>query len=161
MRMVALGATRKRVTKWGISMRVSFERSRSRLLAFALLAGTALGGMVAGAGIAAAQDQGAQRGYDIPPGWLADVPNRLAEQSGLQMTYEAALTQGHRTLGLRGSFAPRDAPVRLHSGTGLAARRHRRDAVSWFGWLSLSAVLVLAAKTNRERILRLISGKTV
>lgn len=34
-------------------------------------------------------------------------------------------------------------------------------AVCWFGWLSLAAVLVLAVQTNRERILRLISGKTV
>ncbi|HUD28894.1 MAG TPA: DUF3325 family protein [Novosphingobium sp.] len=30
-------------------------------------------------------------------------------------------------------------------------------AVAWFGWLSAAAVLVLAAQTNRERILRLFS----
>lgn len=29
-------------------------------------------------------------------------------------------------------------------------------AVAWFGWLSVAAVLVLIAQTNRERIMRLI-----
>ncbi|WP_313958596.1 DUF3325 domain-containing protein [Novosphingobium sp. 9] len=29
--------------------------------------------------------------------------------------------------------------------------------VAWFGWLSLCALLVLTAQTNRERILRLFS----
>lgn len=33
--------------------------------------------------------------------------------------------------------------------------------VCWLGWLSLTAALVLTAQTNRERILRLISGKIV
>lgn len=30
-------------------------------------------------------------------------------------------------------------------------------AVAWFGWLSVTAMLVLAAQTNRERILKRIS----
>lgn len=29
-------------------------------------------------------------------------------------------------------------------------------SVAWFGWLSVAAVLVLAAQTNRERIQRLL-----
>ncbi|AXB78343.1 TonB-dependent receptor [Novosphingobium sp. P6W] len=103
-------------------MRVGFERGHGRFAALALLSGTALGGVAALPGIAAAQDQGAPRAYDIPAGSLSDALNRFAEQSGVQMTYEAALTQGQRTSGLRGSFAPRDALMRLLSGSGLAAR---------------------------------------
>ncbi|PNU06800.1 DUF3325 domain-containing protein [Novosphingobium guangzhouense] len=36
-----------------------------------------------------------------------------------------------------------------------AACRGLYGTVAWFGWLSLSAVLVLNAQTNRERIRRL------
>lgn len=102
----------------------NFERrpGRARVLAVALLTGTALGGACVMPGMAMAQDQGVQRAYDIPAGSLPDALNRFAEQSGMQLTYEAALTQGRRTGGLRGSFAPRDALARLLSGTGLAAR---------------------------------------
>jgi iron complex outermembrane receptor protein len=101
-------------------MTVKFERGRA--LAFALLAGTVLGGGAMVPGIAAAQDRVAPRSYDIPPGSLSDALNRFAEQSGVQLTYEATLTQGRRTIGLRGSFVPHDALVHLLSGTGLAAR---------------------------------------
>lgn len=101
-------------------MRVKFKRSR--VLSAILLAGSVLGsGTLAPAG-AMAQESGDARTYDIPSGSLTDALNRFAEQSGVQLTYEAALTQGRSTAGLRGRFAPREALSLLLSGTGLAGR---------------------------------------
>jgi iron complex outermembrane receptor protein len=102
-------------------MTFTFKHACGRALAFALLAGIVLG-TTAMPGIARAQDHGTERSYDIPAGTLSDALNRFAEQSGVQLTYEAALTQGRRTTGLHGNFAPRDALSYLLSGTGLAAR---------------------------------------
>ncbi|WP_260929485.1 hypothetical protein [Novosphingobium sp. 9] len=78
--------------------------SRTRRLAFALMAGTVMGGTALVPGIAAAQSQNGARAYDIPAGSLTDALNRFAEQSGIQLTYEAALTQDRTTSGLRGSL---------------------------------------------------------
>jgi iron complex outermembrane receptor protein len=109
---------------------MTFKFKRGRALALVLLAGTVLGGATVLPGVAAAQDQGTARAYDIPAGSLSDALNRFAEQSGVQLTYEAALTQGRRTSGLHGSFAPRDALSHLLSGTGLAARTAGEGALT-------------------------------
>jgi len=111
-----------------VSMTIKFERGR--VMACALMAGTVIGGCAALPGLAMAQDEGTLRAYDIPAGALSDALNSFAEQSGVQLTYEASLTQGLRTGGLRGSFAPRDAISRLLSGTGLAARSSSEGALT-------------------------------
>jgi iron complex outermembrane recepter protein len=65
----------------------------------------------------------ATRGYDIPAGALASALNRFAEQSGVQLLYDAPLAQGRHTPGLRGSFATAEGLARLLAGSGLAARQ--------------------------------------
>ncbi len=97
----------------------------AKILATALMAGTALGGMslvTPSAAMAQAAAPDAQRDYDVPAGSLADALNQLAEQSGLQLNYEAALTEGRTSRGLRGRFTRREALARVLADTGLVAR---------------------------------------
>lgn len=106
-------------------------RVPARLLATVLLGATALtGSLTLLPATAAAQSQGATRTYAIPAGSLGDALNRFAQQSGLQLNYDAALTQGRSTAGLTGQMPPREALSRLLSGTGLAARTNGADALT-------------------------------
>lgn len=72
----------------------------------------------------------------------------------------------HQQDWLRRKLSPRTSRLLKWGGLGalalafvLAGFGHgwAYGAVAWCGWLSLSAVLVLTAQTNRERILRLFS----
>jgi iron complex outermembrane receptor protein len=97
----------------------------ARLIVTALMAGTALGGMslvLPSTAMAQEAAPDAPRDYDIPAGSLTDVLNQLAEQSGLQLNYEAALTEGRTSRGLRGRFTRREALSRILADTGLAPR---------------------------------------
>ncbi|WP_068079452.1 TonB-dependent siderophore receptor [Novosphingobium rosa] len=106
-------------------------RKAARLLATALLAGSALGGAVTlFVTAAAAQSVGATHVYAIPAGALSDALNRFAQQSGLQLNYDAALTRGRTTAGLSGQMSSRDALSQLLSGTGLVARSSGPDAMT-------------------------------
>lgn len=60
--------------------------------------------------------------YDVPAGALADAINSFAEQSGAQVLYDAALTEGRNSGGLRGQFAVAEGLSRLLSGSGLTFR---------------------------------------
>ncbi|MGE4430828.1 MAG: TonB-dependent siderophore receptor [Sphingobium sp.] len=94
------------------------------MAASALLATSALAaGMIAAP--AAAQTA---RSYDIPAGPLAVALNRFAEASGVKLFYDAALTNGLSTHGLRGSFGTADALSRLLAGSGLTFRQTGPDA---------------------------------
>lgn len=107
------------------------RRNGARLLAVALLTGTALtGGATLGARTAMAQNQSGPHAYAIPAGSLSDALNSFARQSGMQLNYDAALTQGRTTAGLDGHLVWRDALARLLSGTGLVARTTGPDAVT-------------------------------
>lgn len=107
------------------------RRDGARLMAAALLAGTAMtSGATLFAAPAAAQASGETHAYAIPAGTLSDALNRFAEQSGLQLNYDAALTQGRTSSGLAGQMPWRDALARLLSGTGLVPRTTGADAVT-------------------------------
>ncbi|MEQ9557396.1 MAG: TonB-dependent receptor [Rhodospirillales bacterium] len=96
-----------------------------------LLAGTALAGalviMLPGAvGAAPApetvlQAQSAEaRAYDIPAGSLAAALNRFADESGLQLVYDAVLTTGLQAKGIQGTYTSEQALRLLLAGTGIA-----------------------------------------
>ncbi|MEE4453022.1 TonB-dependent receptor domain-containing protein [Novosphingobium resinovorum] len=85
-----------------------------------LLAGSGLAAVAFSASPALAQSA---RGTEIAPGALADALNTLAEQSGVQILYDAALTEGRRTAGIKGRFSPTQALSRLLAGTGLTFRQ--------------------------------------
>jgi iron complex outermembrane receptor protein len=107
------------------------SRAAARLLATALLAGSALAGCtLLFAADAAAQNALATHAYTIPAGALSDALNRFAQQSGLQLNYDAALTRGRTTAGLSGQMSSRDALSQLLSGTGLVAHASGADAVT-------------------------------
>lgn len=65
----------------------------------------------------------AARSYDIPAGALATALNRFAEQSGVQLLYDAPLAQNRQTPGLHGSFGTAEGLSRLLAGSGLAYRQ--------------------------------------
>ncbi len=93
-------------------------RSAARSLAFALLATTTL--CAALPGTAAAQSAAA---YDIAAGPLPAALNQLARQARIELVYDAPLTQGISTSGVKGSLAPAEALSRLLAGTGLTFRQ--------------------------------------
>nr|WP_255696785.1 TonB-dependent receptor [Sandaracinobacteroides sayramensis] len=64
----------------------------------------------------------AVRGYDIPAGSLADAINSFGEQSGAQILYDAALTQGRSSAGLKGQFGVAEGLSRLLAGSGVTFR---------------------------------------
>lgn len=61
--------------------------------------------------------------YAIQAGSLANVLNSFAEQSGVQILYDAGLTQGRSSPGLHGSFGAPEGLSRLLAGTGLTYRQ--------------------------------------
>ncbi|WP_206244305.1 TonB-dependent siderophore receptor [Novosphingobium terrae] len=105
-------------------------RAAARLLATALLAGSVLAGGTMLLTTAAAAQTAATHAYTIPAGALSDALNHFAQQSGLQLNYDAALTRGRTTAGLRGQMSSRDALSQLLSGTGLVAKPSGPDAMT-------------------------------
>jgi iron complex outermembrane receptor protein len=104
--------------------------TRARLLAAAMTATALAAGINLIPETALAQDHAGARSYDIRAGSLTDALNQLAEQSGLQLNYEAALTQGRTVSALRGRFPASEALTRLLSGTGLVARPAGENAMT-------------------------------
>jgi iron complex outermembrane receptor protein len=58
--------------------------------------------------------------YDIPGGPMTDALNRLADMSGAQLVYDAALTRNRKTHGVSGKRSLSEALDELLSGAGLA-----------------------------------------
>lgn len=63
------------------------------------------------------------RAYNIPAGPLADAINSFAEQSSVQILYDAALTRGRSSTGLQGRFDVAGGLSRLLLGSGVTARQ--------------------------------------
>ncbi len=57
--------------------------------------------------------------FSIPAGSLASALNLLAESGGLQLVYDAAITDGLSSKGLSGNYTPESALQRLLSSSGL------------------------------------------
>lgn len=134
------------------------QSGAARLLATALMAGTALSGVplvLPSAAMAQETAPDAPRDYNIPAGSLTDALNQLAEQSGLQLNYEAALTEGRTSHGLRGRFTPREALSRILADTGLAARETGTASVTiapaTTGRLDLDPLQVRGATVSSEQ----------
>ncbi|MEZ1314591.1 TonB-dependent siderophore receptor [Pseudomonas fluorescens] len=63
----------------------------------------------------------AVRSFSIAGGDLSQALNSLAEQAGLVLAFDPALTRGKSSKGLNGSFSTGEALARLLQGTGLNA----------------------------------------
>ncbi len=63
----------------------------------------------------------AVRSFSIPAGDLSRALNSLAEQSGLTLAFDPALTRGKTSSGLSGQFPTPDALAQLLQGSGLSA----------------------------------------
>lgn len=60
--------------------------------------------------------------YDIPAGSLDQVLNAYAQQAGVMIAIDGALTAGRRSAGLRGAYGLRDGFAAILAGSGLAAQ---------------------------------------
>lgn len=68
------------------------------------------------------------RSYNIPAGSLTDVLNQYARQSGIALSYNAALTTNLASNGLKGGFSPVEGLSHILSGTGITYRRTGANA---------------------------------
>lgn len=83
-------------------------RSRTFCLSLLILMGGAL-----------AHADEVTKSIDIPAQPLASALRQFAEQTGLQLAFETALTAGQTSPAVKGEFSSRDALQKLLSGTGL------------------------------------------
>lgn len=63
-----------------------------------------------------------ERVYAIPPGPLSAALNRFADESSLQLVYDAEIARDVRTNGVQGAYAPEQALRLLLAGSGLEYR---------------------------------------
>lgn len=75
--------------------------------------------LMSAAGLAHAQERGTPHDFEIPAGTLIEALDRFGEQSGLQVTYDAALLQGRRAPAVSGQLSADAALARLLRGSGL------------------------------------------
>ncbi len=88
------------------------------------------------------RDSIAARAYDIPPGPLSTVLTRFATETGLVLSFDAGLTAGKTSAGLRGRFTLQQGLDRLLEGSGLSAER--KGAAITLKPLAVSVPLQLA-----------------
>src|SRR3546814_9351193 len=62
------------------------------------------------------------RSFDIAAQPLSQALMRFAEATGLQLFFDASLTRPLQSPGVRGTFTPESALIRLLDGTGLTYR---------------------------------------
>lgn len=101
----------------------------------------------------AQQDQ-SQRQFDIPKGTLAQALSRFADQSGVQISYEADLAADRGSEGLHGRFTQEQALSRLLAGSGLAARNAGTASITIVratsGQMTLDPMQVRGTVTNGD-----------
>lgn len=100
-----------------------------KLMSAALLGTTVLAGVAFSQPVLAQQTADA-RSYAIKAGPLARVLAQFADESGIQISYEADLTNGKTSAGLSGRFTQNEALTRILSGTRLVARQTDANAVT-------------------------------
>lgn len=71
-----------------------------------------------------------RKAYDIPAGALEGALNRFGRESGILLSFPAALTAGLQSEGLRGSYSVQEALPLLLRGTGLAAVSQSNGSVT-------------------------------
>ena len=69
----------------------------------------------------------AERSFSVPAGDLSQALNSLAEQAGLVLAFDASLTRGKRSKGLKGQYATDVALNQLLAGSGLQALKISAD----------------------------------
>jgi iron complex outermembrane recepter protein len=83
--------------------------------AFAMVAGAS--GSTAQASIAPQERAGEGRTYSIPPGSMANALNTFADKNGLQLLYDAGVTERLQTSGLVGQYSVKQGLDQLLKGT--------------------------------------------
>lgn len=71
------------------------------------------------------------RSYDITPGPLGRTLSAFASDNGVSLAFDPALTEGRRSVALRGRYAPLEALHRLLLGSGLSCSSAAMAATPW------------------------------
>ena len=95
-------------------------RTGACLWAFSLLLGLGAAGSVAPPPAAAQQAEA--QAFEIAPQPLSSALLAFAEQTGLEVLFDARIAQGKTSPGVQGSYAPEQALRRLIAGSGLRYR---------------------------------------
>ncbi|CAA0112635.1 Uncharacterised protein [Starkeya nomas] len=142
----------------------SRRQGASRRLA--LLAGTMLAFGLPSASLAqsASSARTVQQTIAIPAGPLTTALNRLAAQTGIEILFDASLTNGRLTNGVSGTLTAAEALDTLLAGTGINARfaggnqvvlsgpqtgTIASDELTYGGAISLDAITVYGARDAR------------
>ncbi len=88
----------------------------------AVAIGAGASGSTAQASIAPQDIAGEVRTYRIPAGSMTNALNAIADLNGLQLLYDAGVTQRLKSAGLRGKYSVKESLDRLLAGTGLGYR---------------------------------------
>jgi len=78
------------------------------------------------AGFDASAAESAKRQFDLPAGAAEQALKRFSLQAGVEVVFATSATDGVRTAGVKGEYAPLDALDRLLRGTPLEARPDER-----------------------------------
>ena len=100
----------------------------ARIRAFAIALSLVIAGQVP-LSPSAAQDATA-RAFEITPQPLPSAFLTFAEQSGLEVLFDARIAQGKESPGVQGTYTPEEALRRLLAGTGLTYRFTGADTVT-------------------------------
>src|SRR5687767_11025117 len=79
------------------------------------------------AAVAGAAAEPAKRPFDLPADSAEKSLKRFSVQSGIEVVFATHVTEGVRTVALKGEFPPLEALTRLLAGTTLVSRHDERS----------------------------------
>lgn len=112
------------------NMREWLNTRRAGVFGVLLMVTTALAGTAAPAVAQAQTAVSAARPFNIPAQPLREALLIFGQQSGLQVTAQGPLVEGHTSAAISGELPPAEALSRLLTGTGLTFRFNGADAVT-------------------------------
>lgn len=97
------------------------------------------------------------RSYDIAPGPLGRTLSAFASDNGVSLAFDPALTEGRRSVALRGRYAPLEALHRLLLGSGLELQQRSDGSYTLVpaatdGALELQSSLITAQAAGAETL---------
>uniref|UniRef100_UPI00104552FF TonB-dependent siderophore receptor n=1 Tax=Pseudomonas aeruginosa TaxID=287 RepID=UPI00104552FF len=97
------------------------------------------------------------RSYDITPGPLGRTLSAFASDNGVSLAFDPALTEGRRSVALRGRYAPLEALHRLLLGSGLELQQRSDGSYTLVpaatdGALELQSSLITAQAAGAETL---------
>ncbi len=114
--------------------------------------GMALGGVASVTAVSAAAQT-----FHVTAGSLAQALNQLAQQSGVLLSYDPALTVGKQSSGLQGPYEVEQGVAQLLANSGLRAEHHADGSISIVAQSVAPATATFPSMTRRRRCVFLAS----